>query len=206
MSLRSFAPLPRAHLLALGLAACALPACGDDDPAQDDGRTESSTSGEDPFVFNDAAADAYAQIDRVGMPAVGTAVIMSKDAYNQASPVDDAAGTFVDEITASVTALHEALDDDLMGAGVSPCAVTDCIAQAAPLVVPDTLKVDTTMPAGFPNGRLLSDPVIDVTLAVILLDLSVTGQDATSLVGTNPTSNDLAFGDSFPFLAERHVP
>src|SRR5688572_18652468 len=51
--------------------------------------------------------------------------------------------------------------------------VTACLNQVIPgtngatpasLVIPDTLKLDFSRPPGFPNGRLLSDPVIDVTL------------------------------------------
>ena len=74
------------------------------------------------------------------------------------------------------------------------------MAQAAPLVVPDTLKLDLTSTAGFPNGRMLPDPVMDVTLAVVLLDLGV--HEVTSLVGVNPTENDVAFQDAFPYLAD----
>jgi hypothetical protein len=36
---------------------------------------------------------------------------------------------------------------------------------------------------------------------VILLDLSVMGQDATTLIGVNPTANDAAFDANFPYLA-----
>jgi len=73
--------------------------------------------------------------------------------------------------------------------------------------VPDTLKLDLGALPGFPNGRLLSDPVIDVTLAVILLDLGVDGQEATSLVGVlNPSANDVPFEMTFPYLAPAHTP
>ncbi|MFK7893366.1 MAG: DUF4331 family protein, partial [Granulosicoccus sp.] len=61
--------------------------------------------------------------------------------------------------------------------------------------------------AGFPNGRLLSDPVIDVTLAVALLELSgnPAPHTATTLVGVlNPATNDLALSGEFPFVAEPH--
>ena len=158
------------------------------------------------FVFEDAPPSAYARIDRVGMPAVNTAVITSKDAYNRADPVDDADGEFVDEITTNVGAFHDALDDDLQGLGLTPCATADCVAQAAPLVVPDTLGLDLSRPPGFPNGRLPSDPVVDVTLAVVLLDLSVDGQAATTLaeVPVNPPENDVPFLEEFPWLAPLH--
>ena len=90
-----------------------------------------------------------------------------------------------------------------MNAGLVPCVLADCVMQAGPLVVPDTLKIDLEDTAGFPNGRLLTDPVIDVTLAVVLLDLSDPNQDATSLAGIplNPGANDVAFDDAFPYLA-----
>ncbi|NNE43345.1 MAG: DUF4331 family protein [Gemmatimonadetes bacterium] len=144
------------------------------------------------------------RVDRMGMPAIATAVITSKDAYNVANPTDDAAGTFVGEITANVDFLHSALDDDLTGLGLTPCATGDCVGQAAPFVVPDVITLDTSQPAGFPNGRRLTDPVIDVTLALVLLDLSVHPVD--TLIGVNPTANDLPFGNRFPYLARPHLP
>ncbi len=166
------------------------------------------------FVFADDLADAFTRVDRMGMPAIATAVITSKDAYNAADPSDDAAGTFVGEITTNVTGLHTALDDDLVGLGLTPCAAANCVAQAAPLVVPDTLKINPAMPAGFPNGRALVDPVIDVTLAVVLLDLTNpvgcggAGCTALTLAGVpvNPPANDEEFSADFPYLAAPHTP
>jgi hypothetical protein len=170
---------------------------------------------EDPIVNNgdfDASAaefgathhDQYVRVDRMGMPAIATAVITSKNAYNQADPTDDAQGTFVSEIVANVTGLHTALDDDLTGLGLTPCAAGDCVAQAAPIVVPDVLRIDPAAPAGFPNGRRLTDTVIDITLAVVLLDLGV--HSPTTLIGVNPTANDRRFNKRFPYLARRHGP
>jgi hypothetical protein len=155
--------------------------------------------------------DRDTRIDRMGMPAVATAVITSKQAYNEADPTDDAAGTFVGEIVNNLTALHAALDDDLIGLGLTPCTVDEAVAQAAPLVVPDVIKVDTSAPSGFPNGRRLTDTVIDVTLAVIFLDVAGLGatdgpHTAGTLVGVNPTANDEAFSAAFPYLAQPHQP
>jgi hypothetical protein len=142
--------------------------------------------------------EAFGRVDRMGMPAVATAVIKSKDAYNNADPTDDAAGAFVSEIVMSVGALHAALDDDLTGLGLTPCATNDCVNQAAPFVVPDVLRVDPSRAAGFPNGRRLPDTVIDITLALVLLDLGT--HTPATLVGVNPTANDVPFGNSFPYL------
>lgn len=200
--------------IALALCAFALTACTKDGEVDDTEDTEvtddtsvddtgTDDTGEvDAYVFADANPETYTRVDRAGMPAINTAVIASKDAYNQANPEDDVTGAFVTEIVASLNFLHGALDDDLTGIGLTPCGVDDCVAQAGPLVLPDTLKIDTGAGAGFPNGRALEDPVIDVTLAVVLLDLSV--HSATDLVGVNPTANDVAFEATFPYLAPAH--
>lgn len=188
------------------LVSVLLAACG--------GNTD-TTPKADPFVFATDGAAAYTQVDRMGMPAIATAVISNKDAYNAGSPTDDAALKFAGDIVTNVSGIHAALDDDLTGLGLVPCTVdpndpfnavtSSCVVQAAPLVVPDTLKIDTAAAAGFPNGRKLADPVIDVTLAVVLLDLGAPGQTAASLVGAlNPKANDKAFSATVPYLATPH--
>jgi hypothetical protein len=161
------------------------------------------------YNFRTEAPGDYNRVDRSGMPAIATALIASKDSYNQSNPTDDIAGTFVPEILDSLTGLHNALDSQLVGLELTPCTVVgdgtgSCAATAVPLIIPDTIKVDTSASAGFPNGRLLSDPVVDVTLAVALLEL--TGDPAphapTALVGVlNPSENDVPFAEAFPFLA-----
>lgn len=76
------------------------------------------------FTFRSNAPNGYTRVDRMGMPAVATALIGSdmKIAYNDASPAEDAAGTFVPELSKQLTGLTNALADDLVGAGLSPCA------------------------------------------------------------------------------------
>lgn len=194
----------------VALAALLLLAAPGCKPGEDEGSDgESGTEGDpaDQYVFAEDEASAYTQVDRHGMPAVNSALIMDKEAYNMANPGLDAASEFVDEITASLDAIHVALDDDLAQLNFTPCAGIACVMQAAPFVVPDTLKVDVTMDSGFPNGRRLTDPVMDVTLALILLDLTVEGQTVTSLVGAlNPTANDLPFDTAFPYVPAPHSP
>ncbi|MEZ4652383.1 MAG: DUF4331 family protein [Candidatus Eisenbacteria bacterium] len=70
--------------------------------------------------------------------------------------------------------------------------------------MPDVLRIDPSQPAGFPNGRGLADPVIDVTLAVVLLDLSVHGAGTLAGLPLNPPANDVAFASAFPYLAAPH--
>ena len=65
-------------------------------------------------------------------------------------------------------------------------------------VVPDVLIYDTSRPAGFPNGRLLTDDII-----------TMLGNDGDPVVFSNPvaeapTANDKSFLASFPYLAEPH--
>lgn len=71
----------------------------------------------------------------------------------------------------------------------------------ASLVVPDAVTIDLSAPSGFPNGRRLTDSVIDITLAVLLLDL--TQEPATRLASLplGPQANDLPFRPNFPYLA-----
>ena len=157
------------------------------------------------FAFSTADVSEYTRVDRMGMPAIATALI----AYNLADPDDDLNNDFLGEIATSLSALHAALDDDLTNAGLVPCTVVgdgtgSCVAAAGQFIIPDTIKIDTSADAAFPNGRLLTDPVIDITLALALLELTdeAVAQTPASLVGVlNPIANDAEFSDDFPFLA-----
>jgi Domain of unknown function (DUF4331) len=88
--------------------------------------------------------------------------------------------------------------------------VTNCLNQVIPgtggvtvagAVVPDTLTINLDAPSGFPNGRRLQDPVIDVTLAVLFLDLNTHGADTFANLPLGPAANDRPFLTDFPFLA-----
>jgi len=74
-------------------------------------------------------------------------------------------------------------------------------ATVANLVVPDTLKLDLKKPSGFPNGRRLTDPAIDITLAFLFVDLSKASPMALANLPLNPPGNDKQFRPDFPYLA-----
>jgi hypothetical protein len=202
--------LKKLSVAAVVLPLFALAACSSDDDDDDGAGTDENVE----FAFAADAIDSYTRVDRMGMPAISTALISSKDAYNNADPANDAAGDFVPEILASLEFLHGALDGQLTELGLTPCTVVGdatgtCAQFAVPLILPDTLKLNTTAASGFPNGRLLTDPVIDATLAVALLELTgdTPPHTVTDLVGVlNPAANDLAFNDAFPFVAAPHQP
>lgn len=149
-----------------------------------------------PFVYDETPFDQYAQVDRIGFPAVNTGLNLlgDKDAYNQATPDDDAGLEFISEIVDSLHTLHlgvpgmevennTGLDDDI-GALLAPDPTPFCIApdhpdfpndecddQGAPFAIPDVLTLDTDDAPAFPNGRQPTEPVIDIIFAVLLLDI-----------------------------------
>lgn len=179
-------------------------------------------------TFRNDPAENYLRVDRMGMPAVSTVLISSamKNAYNDADPSDDADLTFLGELAGQLTALHGALDDDFAGLNLSTCSMEEtvnglpeCFGQeiapgvtVASLAVPDTLHINPANQAGFPNGRMLADPVIDVTLGVLFLEMGASCGAGTCSPTTlaspplNPPANDLAFDMAFPYLAAPHQP
>lgn len=77
------------------------------------------------FAFNDSASSSFVRVDRMGMPAVATVLIGSglRNSYNDANTADDVDGDFVPELGARLTVLTNALADDLIALGLTPCAV-----------------------------------------------------------------------------------
>lgn len=68
------------------------------------------------------------------------------------------------------------------------------------LIVPDTVKLDVTKPNGFPNGRGLTDPVVDITLAVLFLDLTKHPADLLAKLPLDPPGNVETLPPTFPYL------
>lgn len=208
-----------------------------------------------PFVFDETPFEDYAQVDRIGFPAINTGLNLlgDKDAYNQATPADDAGLMFISDILDSLHTLHvgipgmevyavpegmladpidasqynTGLDDDI-GAILAQdprpfCIAPDhpvggemgdvsCVDQGASFAIPDVLVVDTDDAAAFPNGRQPTEPVIDIILAVLLIDLGdypVTlfmDLDADGTLGpaVNPLENDVENPADFPYFAPAH--
>ena len=88
---------------------------------------------------------------------------------------------------------------------VSPC-LNQLVAgrKVSSLVIPDVITLDTTVASGFPNGRRLEDPVVDLTLGVLFLDLTKTGADTLAKLPLDPPGNDKSLTGQFPYLADAH--
>jgi len=120
-----------------------------------------------------------AQFDRMGRPAINTALIPSgrKDEYNVSAPVNDFAN-FGADVQATIEALN---------GGDTATAAT-----LTGILLPDLLTVDVSSAAGFLNGRQLGDDVIDAELNLLTNGgVTTDGVDA----------NDAAFLGVFPYLA-----
>lgn len=149
------------------------------------------------------------RIDRMGRPAVNTALISSgnKDAYNAAEDPAMWAAMFREEIQASLEFV-DGLD------GVTGNALLGDSEALASVLVDDRLVIATNVPDCGPylaveltpaeetpsacGGRTLSADVIDATLTAL-----VTGLEGGP-VSDGVDGNDKPFRDSFPFLAEPH--
>jgi hypothetical protein len=157
------------------------------------GRNTHRSDTADPFD-----AGNFVPIDRMGVPAVNTALIpfARKNEYNRATTEDDAAGKFAGDIVAT---LHALGTDDAHVSILASVAVTKG----------DMLRLDTSLPnsgaqggmnagAGFPNGRRPTDDVIDTILFLVTNGAVTTGDHVNA--------NDVPFRDSFPFFAAPHQP
>jgi hypothetical protein len=86
--------------------------------------------------------------------------------------------------------------------------VQPCLDQPVPgtgytvqgLLIPDTLKLDFTKDSAFPNGRRLTDPVVDITLAAIFLKLSINGPGVLAAMPLDPGGNDVPIRSTFPYF------
>ena len=99
------------------------------------------------------------------------------------------------------------------GQGTFSYNVERCFTQTLPgmgvsvrqlIATPDALLLDLSAPtSGFPNGRTPDDPVIDVTVAMLFLDLTESGQSLRTFANLplNPPRSFPAPLTTFPYLA-----
>ena len=147
-----------------------------------------------------------------------------RDALNRGDPTNDARDfAFMLTTGPQVNTLanyHFKLGPQIRSLGLTPCStekvaaptsiadidISTCVAQVAPVVVPDVMTYNHNTAAGWPNGRGYDDPVIDRLLAAALLKLGAP-HGINDLVGViNPTKDEtgVASPTAFPFLRAAH--
>ncbi len=171
----------------------------------------------------------FVQVSRLGAPLVNEVVLPAelKDAFNSLTPDQDATvQAAVDRVNdPEVPKLIEAIyklpapaapRDDLFAAfltgikglnqppKVTPSEMLRLNTKIAPSSNPNRLAVLAKDTAGFPNGRRLTDDVVDIELQA--LEGAVrTGKIVEALAaGDGVNENDVAFGSTFPYVALPH--
>ena len=138
-----------------------------------------------------------AQVDRMAIPGINTVLIPSdqKDAFNAGDPSTDVAD-WLETVTGTIQGLRDAVAPIL---GPEPGGPLGDIAAAdlAAILIPDVVTIDFSADVAFPNGRQLTDDVIDTALGLILNNAAV---------GDAIDGNDLPFLDAFPYLAAPQQP
>jgi len=139
-------------------------------------------------------AGRWVNVDREGVPAVNVALVPFnlKNTYNAANSIDDANGRFAPGIVDTLQNFYRT--DQTSIAILASVAVTRGDILRLNLTVGNT---GTNPEASFPNGRRLTDDVIDILLFLI---------NNRQTLGDSVNANDLQFRNTFPFLAPSHQP
>ena len=170
----------------------------------------------------ETSTGAFVQVSRLGMPLVNEVVIPvgQKDKWNGSVPTGD--GQFLSYVTnpevpklleavyglrAPATPRNDLVQVFLTGVpglnqppGVNPSEMLRLNTDILPVARPARLGVLAGDTAGFPNGRRLTDDVLDITLQAAA---GILGGVKTSL-GDGVNVNDVQFRGSFPYLAQPH--
>ena len=174
-----------------------------------------------------SSAGDWVQVSRIGNPLVNEVVLSRavKDSWNRSKPADD--GQFLDFVT---NPEPSALLAAIYGLSVPPTPRNDLVqvfltgvpglnqpagvtaseqlrlnVAIAPSANPNRLGVLAGDLAGFPNGRRLSDDVVDIVLraaaGVLVEGFNISPNNA---LGDGIDRNDRPFAKSFPYLAAPH--
>ena len=176
------------------------------------------------------------QVSRLGNPLINEVIIPvgKKDAWNSHGPADDA--QYLDnylnpELAAIVNTVYPSLPDTrtteredlvlILGRGIPGVNQTNAEGLMDMLRlnmgIPPAEKADPMAAvagdvAGFPNGRRLSDDVVDIEIRAVadgygsfLADtFGLPNLEPNNLVGDGCSTNDVRFTKSFPYLGEAH--
>jgi Domain of unknown function (DUF4331) len=173
----------------------------------------------------------FVQVSRLGMPLVNEVVIPVglKDYFNSSKPTQDPAALPLvqdPELPRLLNAVYglDIPDSDPDTDGVQRAdLISVFLTGVAGLNMPENgtpsemIRLNMSIPpctdacstlgviggdlAGFPNGRRLSDDIIDVSLRVVLGVLLPEHQAIAETIGDGVDANDLPFNGEFPYLA-----
>jgi hypothetical protein len=169
--------------------------------------------------LSDTHLGPWVQVSRLGQPLINEAVIgvQDKDYYNHLTPATDAvtfAGYYLNPILVRDAQAVEfyktggplenaGCDTALTGGDALTSNRMDILGvinlgNSSITSIGDVLRVDLGAASGYPNGRLLTDKTTDIIFGLLLCGAS----NAGALVGAvGPTSNEVAFETTFPYLA-----
>jgi hypothetical protein len=188
------------------------------------------TAGGDPVVgvwsttWRKSSSGKYVQISRLGNPLVNEVVIplKDKDKFNASVPAND--GQFLSYVTdpglpkviqavygikAPATPRNDLVSVFLTGIKglnqpahlTAPGEELRLNTSIMPTTKPNRLGVIGGDTQGFPNGRRLTDDVIDIALQVVEGELV----GSPNNLGDGVNANDSAFGKHFPYVALPHT-
>ena len=171
---------------------------------------------------SETSTGAMIQVSRLGMPLVNEVVIPvgQKDKWNGSKPTDDAQFLsyvtdpevpkllqLVYNIPAPAAPRNDLVQVFLTGVpglnqppGVKPGEMLRLNTDIAPSARPARLGVLDGDISGFPNGRRLTDDVLDITLQAAV---GVLGGVRSSL-GDGVNTNDVPFRTTFPYYGQPH--
>jgi hypothetical protein len=141
-----------------------------------------------------AGAGRWTNVDRMGNPAVNVVLVPfnQKNMHNAGSPIDDANRRFWPGIL-------DTLQNFYHTDATSIAVFEDLLVKRG-----DYLRLDLTVPntganpeASFPNGRRLTDDVVDI------LNFLINNRQP---LPDNANANDVPLRSAFPFLAPSHQP
>ena len=122
--------------------------------------------------------DAFAQVDRMGKPFVNVAFIEDKETFNRSEPSQD----------------RELFTEEVVELLVKNGRDRESALQMVLELLPDVLEYDPSQPTSYPNGRTLTDDVIDHQLSLV-----TNGKITSDMTGPH---DDLL--DEFPYLGPPH--
>ena len=165
----------------------------------------------------------WRQVSRLGLPLINEAVIgvQDKDGWNRRAPSDDA--TYYAQYFDKPIIVRDAEAIGFYGAGGPlagcvpatglPGLESGRLTDIVPIInlpdhtgaekitsIGDVLRVDLGQTSGFPNGRLLTDDVVDVELKLLLCTLNA-GTPFPAGIPDGPVGNEVAFKATFPYVA-----